>query len=361
MRKNPETKYTGEEPKTLQLNEQQYTSQLAQAMNWFNRECDKRDARGYIRNYVIARQGREPLKIFDRIPDSYMVTTFGWMGRLWVHGTRFKESDQKKLDDYIEQLLTYRPQVVAEKKPEAPKPTVRENMEEKIKEYLGELEGALDDVIKSEIDFDLNRDMKAREIPMPYCSSIAQWVKDRTQEFKLIQTTTDLELIEGYSNLTKKKLKHTLQTLDEWLEDVSLYSQQKKANRKPRTKKAKPASQQVAKMKYLKEFPELGLKSVNAAEVVGASQVWVYNVKTKKLAAYRTDSASGIQVKGTTLQNYDPEMSEQRTLRKPEVTLKHLIGAGKIQLRKVLTDLSTKTSPVNGRINEECILVRTIK
>ena len=361
MRKNPEAKYTGEEPKNLQLSEDNYVAELAQAMNWYNRECDKRDARGYIRNYVIARQGREPLKIFDRIPDAYMVTTFGWLSRLWVHGTRFREKDQQKLDDFVAQLMTYRPQVVVEKKVEAPKPTVRENMEEKIKEYLGELEGVLDEVIKREIDFDLNRDLKAREIPMPYCSSISAWIKERIEEYKNIATTTDLELIEGYSNLTKKKLKHILQTLSDWSEDVVLYSQHKKANRKPRAKKANPASQQVAKLKYLKEFQELSLKSINAVDIVGASQVWVYNTKTKKLAVYRTDSALGIVVKGTTLQNYDPEVSEQRTLRKPEVTLKHLLNAGKVQLRKVLTDLSTKPSPVNGRINEECILVRAIK
>lgn len=360
-RQNPEVRYTGEEPKNLQLSEENYTSQLAQAMNWFNRQCDKRDARGYIRNYVIARQGREPLKIFDRIPDSYMVTTYGWLGRLWVHGTRFKEDDQKKLDDYVAQLLTYRPPVSATVKPETPRPTVRDNMAEKISEYLGELEYTLDEFIRTQNEFDIHYDMKAREIPMQYCPSVTAWVKGKLEEFQLVQESTDLDVIEGYSNFTKRKLTAVIKALNQWLEDIDRYAQHKKANRKPRAKKMKPAGQQVVKMKYLKEFPELNLKSIPAADIVGASQIWVYNTKSKKLAVYRTDSAMGIQVKGTTLQNYDPDISEQRTLRKPQETLKHLLNAGKVQLRKVLTDLSTKSSAVNGRINEECILVRAIK
>mgnify|MGYP006282256989 CR=1 FL=1 len=359
MRKNPETKYIGEEPKLVKLDGDNYVSELAQAMNWFNRECDKRDARGYIRNYIIATQGRGPLKIFDRIPDSFMVTTFGWMGRLWVHGTRFKDADQKKLDDFVANLLTYRSP--ASTKPEVVRPNIRDNMEEKISEYLGELEGSLDYVINTQEAFDLHYDLKAREVPMQYCSRIGDWIKSKSDEFNSIQTTTDLQIVEGYSNFTKRKLNFVLKCLDQWAEDLVRYSQHKKANRKPRAKKQKPASQQVSKLKYLKEFTELSLKSISAVDIVGASQVWVYNTKTKKLAAYRTDSALGIQVKGTTLQNYDPEVSEQRTLRNPEKTLKLLLGAGKIQLRKVLSDLSTKAGPVNGRINEECILVRAIK
>ena len=94
---------------------------------------------------------------------------------------------------------------------------------------------------------------------------------------------------------------------------------------------------------------------------MGASQVWVYNCKYKKLAVYRSESAPGIQVKGSAMQNYMPEASEQKALRKPAETLKYLLTAGKIQLRKIITDLTTKVSPVTGRLNEDCVIVRVIK
>ena len=78
-------------------------------------------------------------------------------------------------------------------------------------------------------------------------------------------------------------------------------------------------------------------------------------------SVYRTDSALGIQVKGTTLQNYDPEASEQKTLRKPAEQLKELLSAGKIQLRKFMDNIKAVQSQVNGRLNADTLIVRTIK
>ena len=69
----------------------------------------------------------------------------------------------------------------------------------------------------------------------------------------------------------------------------------------------------------------------------------------------------GIQVKGSTLQNYDPDMSECRSIRRPEAFLKVLLDASKVKLRKLLSDLTTKGYDVTGRINDECIIVRVIK
>ena len=87
----------------------------------------------------------------------------------------------------------------------------------------------------------------------------------------------------------------------------------------------------------------------------------MFNTKTRKLSVYRTDSALGIQVKGTTLQNYDPEMSCQKTLRKPAEQLKDLLSAGKIQLRKFMDNIKAVQVEVNGRLNGDTLIVRTIK
>ena len=177
----------------------------------------------------------------------------------------------------------------------------------------------------------------------------------------MVYESTDDLVKEGYSNLGKRKITALIKLMGEWLEDVNRYGEFKKANRKPRIKKAKSPLQQTSKLKFKKEDSELKIKSISPTELVGASQVWVYNTKYKKLSVYRTDSASGIQVKGSTLQNYDPDMCEQKALRKPEVTIPAVLTSGKVQLRKLFTDLSTKESKVNGRINEECVLLRAFK
>ena len=179
--------------------------------------------------------------------------------------------------------------------------------------------------------------------------------------FRSVYETDDAEIKEAYANLGRRKLAQIIKLFGSWVADIERYSQFKKANRKPRVKKAKPAGVQVAKLKFKKDLPELGLKSVIASEIVGASQVWVYNCKYKRLAVYRSDSSNGIQVKGSTLQNYEPTMCEQKSVRRPEIVLKKVLESSKVQLRKIISDLNTKDYELTGRINEECILLRVIK
>mgnify|MGYP006276961675 CR=1 FL=1 len=354
---NPDKKYRGDEPDCGSLNPSNptYNIDLAKLLSWYNYDNDYKLSKEFVKEYL------KQTKCNGNIDERKLNLTHSVLARIIVRGGVLSEDHLTSFKQYIRDVTTPSAKPVVETKEAAPRVSIQEAMQEKISEYLGELEGVLDDVVQNDVQFNLYNDLKGKQIPQPYCTSISNWIDWKLEEFTQIRETEDLDIIEAYSFLGARKIAKIIKFLEQCKEDVAKYNSFKKANRKIRTRKAKPASQQVAKLKYLKEFAELNLKSVTVTEIVGASQVWVYNTKTKKLAAYRTDSAQGIQVKGTTLQNYDPEVSEQRTLRNPDKTLKLLLGAGKIQLRKILTDLSTKTGPVNGRINEECILVRAIK
>lgn len=347
------------------VNPDNYVSSLSAAFNWYNQEKDKKDARAYLKEYIAKHFTKNEVKTFDRLPDSKIISTYGWLTRLMLAGGLvLREQDFKKLDTYLKSILDTSDQPFVEdevKEEKVARPSVRDNMKEKVNEYLGELEGAIDDFLVDGKELNLYNDLKAKAIPQPYCTFIDQWIKDTATEYITVYETTDDDLKEGYSNLGKRKLTQLIKLIGSWSEDLDRYAQFKKANRKPRVKKVKPPAQQVAKLKYKKEDTELGIKSVIPSEMIGASQVWVYNTKYKKLAVYRSDSTTGIQVKGTTLQNYEPDLCEQKTLRKPKETLKEVINAGKVQLRRILPELTTKESPVNGRINEECIIVRVIK
>jgi len=75
---------------------------------------------------------------------------------------------------------------------------------------------------------------------------------------------------------------------------------------------------------------------------------------------YNAVGASGFSVKGTSLQGYDPDTSVQRTLRKPDVIIPKMMAAGKVALRKILPDLTTTETQLNGRINEDTLLLRVL-
>lgn len=342
-----------------------YMSDLATAFNWYNQEKEKKDARSYLKDYISVHFTKNEVKIFDRIPDSKIVNTYGWLARMILNSSvELKEHEQIKLGKYIQSILDTSDLIEPEEsleKVQVIRPSVRDNMKERVNEYLGELEGAIDDFLKESKDLNLYNDLKSRTIPQPYCPFIDEWLKKKASEYISVYESTDEEIKEGYSNLGKRKITQLIKLISAWIEDLDRYSQFKKANRKPRVKKVKPAGVQVAKLKYKREDTELGIKSVIPSDIVGASQVWVYNTKYKKLAVYRSESATGIQVKGTSLQNYEPDLCEQKTLRKPKETLKEILNAGKVQLRRIIPELTTKESPVNGRINEECLIIRVIK
>lgn len=347
------------------VNPENYNASLSNALYWYHQEKDKKDARAYLKEYISKHFTKQDVKVFDKLPDNKIINTYAWISRMVGTGAlTLKESEHIKFDNYLQSILDTSDYVEEEEVAEVEKPnrpSVRDNMEEKVREYLGELEGAIDEFTLNGVELNLYNDLKARAIPQPYCPYIETFIKKKASEYVFVYETSDKEYKDAYSHLGKRKLTQLIKMISEWMEDLDRYAQFKKANRKPRPKKVKTPAQQIAKLKYKKEDTELGIKSVFPSEMVGASQVWIYNVKYKKLSAYRCDSTIGIQVKGSSLQNYDPDQCEQKTLRKPADTLKKVIEAGKIQLRKILSELSTKESTVNGRINEDCLIIRVIK
>jgi hypothetical protein len=354
----------GGEPSSINYALPTYKSDMSRALNWYAYEKEKKDARSYLRSYISQHYTKNDLKVFDRVSDKDISTTLGFVARMIQTGSVVSPDHEQKVIQHCISLLdtSNQPEETIEEVIEKiPRPSVRDNMVEKVREYLGELDGAIDDFVTQDKSFDLYTDLKSRAIPQPYCPYIETHIKEIAAEYISVYESTDPYVKEAYSNFSKRKLTQLIKMVGTWAEDLDRYAQFKKANRKPRVKKAKPPSVQVAKLKYKREDIELKLKSVNPTEMVGASQVWIYNTKYKKLAVYRTDSNLGIQIKGTTLQNYDPDQCEQKTLRKPQETIKKLLEAGKVQLRRILSELSTKESIVNGRINEECVIVRVIK
>lgn len=346
----------GSEPTAtlIQYDAPGYNEQLIRSMNWYTMDKDDKDARNYLRQYV---KGQYPSKVkeFDGVPDNKIVNTFGWLARLSVLGATLSPIHINRLNTYIEGILTKPKSVSKPIDPTTPRRSVYDYTQEKAAEYIGELEGVLDE---ENFSFNLLNDLKAKSIPQPYVPHIQKWVKQRLLEF--ITVFESKELLDGY-HWTKAKARNMAKLMGTFNEDLEKYATFRKANRKPRAKKVKPPTVQIKALKYKSKDEELNIQSISPLEVVGASQVWFYNTKTKKLSVYKTESSTGIQVKGTTLQNYEPELSSMKTLRKPLETITNLQKAGKVQLRKFMEELSTKGQEVNGRINTDMLIVRAIK
>jgi len=177
------------------------------------------------------------------------------------------------------------------------------------------------------------------------------------------------QLKEGYSHLSAKGLKKVMTFLQDILGACDMLQQEGKINRKPRKPKAINKEKVVAKMKYRKTDEELKLVSINPVDIMGASELWVYNCKTRKIGKYVASvidplgagrEGSGLSVKGTTILGFREEESIQKTLRKPKEQLKEFSDCGKVKLRIYMDGIKTTDIKLNGRINLDTILLKVI-
>lgn len=354
----------GKEPDATDINHEQpgYTVALMRAFNWYNYEKDLKTARSYLRSWIKKHQPTD-VKSFDAVPDLYMRPVYGWLARLDEHGAKLSPRDALKLKEIVADMLTNTVKATAEPVVEdvVKRPSIQDALAAKQSEFFGELEGEIDNFILNDCrktDFNLFKYLQGANSPKVFGTAVKTLLDARINE--IAQVPHDEQLAEAYSCFTAAQRGRLENFLLELIEDGQRWADFKKANQKVRVKKAKPAGVQVAKLQYLREFAELGLTSISAPGIIGAQQLWVYNTKNKKLGCYYASGSTGFSVRGTSLQGYDPEASVQRTLRKPDVITKQVLDAGKVQLRKILSDLTTTESKLNGRINSETILLRVL-
>lgn len=175
---------------------------------------------------------------------------------------------------------------------------------------------------------------------------------------ELASGSADPQLREGYSHRSRKQIRKMIDFLTEIESACNMLMQEAKVNRKPRKVKAVSKDKLVAKLKYKKTDEALKLVSVNPADIIGAKELWVYNTKSRKLGKYVAEDYKDLGVKGTSITGFSENNSICKTLRKPDEKLKEFKSAGKVALRKFLDDINATDTKMNGRINEEIILLK---
>ena len=193
------------------------------------------------------------------------------------------------------------------------------------------------------------------------CSSdLLEVFKKYRAEFYVVIDSPDKYVQESYSNFNKTQLKKVIAFCDQVLKDASSIVVQAKSNRKPRKTKQKTPDQLVNKLNYLKEFDLEGLKlsSIDPSKIVGSSQIFVYNIKTKKLGVYYAEDGTGLSVRGSSIVGFATTKSIVKTLRNPVVTIKEVLTVGKVVLKNIMSKLTTKESLLTGRLNGDTIILR---
>ena len=365
--KGADFKYVGPEPTwKFQPTTENRTSSLGRAFAWYNYHYGKRDAKDMLIQYLQINHREKDARLLRGIPDGAIRLTPAWVCRMNLMGLELLEHEQCLVDNQIADMLKIKQEVkkvIDEAETAVAKLTIQDHLREKVSECAGELEGMFDDFIaagaKMTADWKPIAQIRGMNISPNMVGSIADIWKIRLAEFEEVVEGEDADLAEGYSHLNKNQIKQCIKFIEQVIADCGNYVQIKKVERKPRAKKAVSPEKLSAKFKYQKDFAELKLASVTPAQLVGASEAWLYDTKKRKLIHVMADSHLGsFSVKGSAIVGFDVTQTVQKTLRKPAEQLKELLSGGKPAARKVFRDMKATETKFNGRGNDNLIILR---
>ena len=359
-------KFTGPEPNwesARKWSDEEKRSAIMHALTFYNYYFTASDMRKYVVEFgqQYYDWGKAEISAFAECDDNRVGITIGSVSKMILNGAPMSH-DCEFITNKLTELLAYGREQLATKRAvkEAPKRTVKDHVAERLSETIGELEGHYDEFIKNpNYNFKPYDFLVANNVPQSQLTKYEAVYQARFDELKLAVEKTDEQITEGYSHYKAADFKRIMAFIDQILNDIIQYRGVKKATKKVRVKKAPSKEKVVAKLKFAKEDKGLKLVSVNPADIIGAQELWVYNVKTRKLGRYIADTLHGpLNVKGTSIIGFDENKSVCKTLRKPDEKLKEFARATKVQLRKFIEDIKATETKLNGRINSDIVLLR---
>lgn len=340
-------------------------SSLASALNWYNYHADSKESKVFTISYLKEIGApKKDIDTIDKVPESEF-QNLGFVCRMKLRGAPLSQKNEQWIDNFINELknkiITPKVVDIVENKPTI---SIQERLAEKTKDFIGEIEGSIDECIITrnfKTTFKPYELLKTLDVKGAHTRIIIPVFTNKLSEIEEALGGKDKDLVEGYSYLKKTELKDYANLLKTIIDDCAKIAHTSKVSRAPRKKKAKSVDKVVEKLQYKKEDNEFKIASVNPVDIVGCTQLWVFNTKTRKLGCYNATDRAGLGIKGTTLTNFVEETSTHKTIRKPEVTLPLTLKAGKVALRKILSDINAVEQPLTGRINSDTILLRVIK
>jgi uncharacterized protein (DUF433 family) len=356
----------------------QFSKHFRESMSWYRMESSGKDLKPKVIDWM-GRNGytKEQIKAFKTTKDNRCGLTVGALAANLLKGMPPVRADFNEgrssavwLGQAISQIITEgrddideSEEVKVEVKKDVYTPSIQERVRETSMLMTEEIETAIEAFQTDPETFDpkafkvLNL-LKAKQAKAAHTRIIKGFYQRNLEELIEASTTKDEQLKEAYSHLSKAQLKKIIAFYQEVISACDMLGQEAKVNRKPRAKKPTDKAKVVSKLNYKKTDEPLKLVSINPEDIIGAQELWIYNSKTRKLGKYVAEEFKELGVKGTTITGFSESKSIQKTVRKPEEKLKEFKAAGKVALRKFLDEINATDARMNGRLNEETVLLK---
>ncbi len=343
-RKTIETMIYGDEPTFDKLDYSK--TEFITFINWYNYNASHDDIKNYTLAY-LKEYNANLIPLVEDVPKTIFNKTLGTLCRMVIRGYPWDDYILQKINDQLALLIEYAKEkqltkVITEK----PK-RIEINI---VDVHIDYIEGYIDNCISTGnfVSKDWNKycienklkNADAIEIGDYFKSILSQLVEDR----------------ESYENLTKKNYDKFVSIITNIVDTFTNY-----VVLKPKRKMSpKPVDlvKLTQKVKFLVEYPELGLVSIAPKEIIGTNYVLLYDTKYRKLQLI---CGNNLTIRGSTVYNINKESSISKIVKQPDI-IRHKFMAGDFPY--VLGSfglLKTKAQTPSGAINANTLILRTLK
>jgi hypothetical protein len=361
-----EIKCSGNEPDytDVVVTEQSYQGILGRGLNWYNYLCDATDDRAFLEDWIKTYKTTEDLKFLTGISDKFLPSSYAHCARMQLRGFPLEEDSQGRIwmrvIESYEKSQKYKQEESNLKAAPAPEPV----------DHSGNVIDYIEDAVSAAFE---NKKMpselrsivsnyKLKDKQFQYVTNFVTKILTEYQELEEARAsknpTDDQEqLIEGYERLSVKNNRMIIASLTAYIQELEGMSVIKKITR---TRKVKPLDKNkiVRKIRFLPADAELGIASEKLIGLIGASELWVYDTKTRKLGVLNCQVDGSISAKGINLIGINEERSTCRVLRKPKEQLKEFMSLKKNQYWKWYNSLTTKPQSQKPRTTATTVFLR---
>jgi len=342
--------------------------------DYFHFNVDSKECVIIVKAHIKKVYDKERAKVILKNKESMFAKQFVAAYCHWLaEGKDAPEDSINWMSGYFDELYNKGLSIVEEVRAEEAKkpknvyiPSIQERIKEASGNIIAEIEEQIDTFIqdpKAFKKFDSIKFFRKMQVNQAHARHIRSYYEGILGEYLMLQkpvSEQDEQLREGYSHLDKADIKKAVELFQGIVGACDLITAESKASRKTRSPKPKSAEKLVAKMKYCKSDEKYKVASINPADIIGCNELWVFNTKTRKIGKYIANEHDTLQVKGTTIQFFNENESVAKTLRKPEQQLAEFNKSGKVQLRKFLSNIKGVETKLNGRINNDTVLLKAV-
>ena len=322
--------------------------QLLRAYSWYGAMKDNDDALKYLKDFYKSHPF--VLRALDKVEIN---KTLAWMARLLTRGAILSSSDHRKMSVYTQQL-----EQIGRIVQDQPRGSSEKQAVDKLDLYLPTFEDAIDQL---DGDFDPHQYLESHSVGQIFVIRIRQYYQPKLDEMIHVVEGSDPELVEGYKHLNAVDQKilrdyylKIVNACNAYLEDAK----NKKTARKPRQK----SDQQILKhFKCCDRYEPLGVVSIPPSQVLGCSELYVYNTSNNVLTAFIAKEG-GLGVHRSSITNFDEKLTSSKRVGKRFKSAFELISKGSKKERATIMDtLITEAVRTSDRINTNVVLLKAYR